>query len=448
MAPCDFWLFPTLKGTQFELREDIMRNAKAQLITIPKDAFQKCFQRWDHYNLGAVYCRKILSKGGVCIFVHNSINYSNINLDRFYIDQIIEICAVKLKSARQNICIVAVYKTPSENFLQFLNSLDRVLNTIYGSGVEFILCGDININYLQDSHRKKQHNSLLSSFNLFPIIDFQTRSQNNSVSLIDNIFIDYSQFVKYFVFPINTGLSDAQLIIRNIYLQIHEYRNSSISTIRVFDALSLLNFEMQLSYEMWDDVFSGNDVDTIFNSFLNTYLRIFHSSFSLKKIMTSSKTKVNNWITPGIKISCRHKWELCLLYRNNNDANLKKYCKLYCRILSSVINAAKRLHYDRLFANSENKIKTTWNIVKSVTGKKSWNKSFESVYINGTLTDNQQLIADSFQNCFLLTADNIISNINNNEELEDNNCIDYLYRVFSNPFPNIIFEPLIAKQFN
>jgi hypothetical protein len=35
-----------LKGTQFESREDIMRNATAQPITIPKDAFHKCFQQW------------------------------------------------------------------------------------------------------------------------------------------------------------------------------------------------------------------------------------------------------------------------------------------------------------------------------------------------------------------------------------------------------------------
>jgi hypothetical protein len=28
-----------LKGTRFETREDIMRNATAQLNTIPKDAF-------------------------------------------------------------------------------------------------------------------------------------------------------------------------------------------------------------------------------------------------------------------------------------------------------------------------------------------------------------------------------------------------------------------------
>jgi hypothetical protein len=106
---------------------------------------------------------------------------------------------------------------------------------------------------------------------------------------------------------------------------------------------------MQLSYEMWDDVFTGNDVDTIFNSFLNMYLRIYHPSFALKRIYYS-KLKTN---------SCRHKRELYLLYRNNNDTVVKSYYKSYCRILSSVINAAKRHYFDGLNTNSKNKIKTT-----------------------------------------------------------------------------------------
>jgi hypothetical protein len=49
MAPCDFWLFPKLKmlleGFRFESREDIMKNATAQLVAIPKEDFQKCFQQ-------------------------------------------------------------------------------------------------------------------------------------------------------------------------------------------------------------------------------------------------------------------------------------------------------------------------------------------------------------------------------------------------------------------
>jgi hypothetical protein len=49
-APCDFWPFPRLKiplkGSHFDSREDITQNTTAQLHTPPKQASQKCFQRW------------------------------------------------------------------------------------------------------------------------------------------------------------------------------------------------------------------------------------------------------------------------------------------------------------------------------------------------------------------------------------------------------------------
>jgi hypothetical protein len=109
---------------------------------------------------------------------------------------------------------------------------------------------------------EKQLDTLLLSFNLFSIIDFPTRSKNNSVSLIDNIFIDHSQFGKYLVYPMINGLSDhdAQLlIIKNICLQIHKHQTS---TIRIFNKQSLFNFKMKLSYETWDDKDSINIITT------------------------------------------------------------------------------------------------------------------------------------------------------------------------------------------
>jgi hypothetical protein len=74
----------------------------------------------------------------------------------------------------------------------------------------------------------------------------------------------------YLVYSVNNGLSDhdAQLItIKNIGLSIHKHKIAPISTTRIFNNQSLLNFQMQLSYETRDNLFSGTDVDTIFNSF-------------------------------------------------------------------------------------------------------------------------------------------------------------------------------------
>ena len=50
MAPCDFWLFPKLKGPlkgqRFEDVDSIKGNAARELKAIPKTDFTKCFQQW------------------------------------------------------------------------------------------------------------------------------------------------------------------------------------------------------------------------------------------------------------------------------------------------------------------------------------------------------------------------------------------------------------------
>ena len=46
----------------------------------------------DHYTLGAYCCRDSLMKGGVCIFVHNSLNFVVIDLEKFSNGQKIEAC--------------------------------------------------------------------------------------------------------------------------------------------------------------------------------------------------------------------------------------------------------------------------------------------------------------------------------------------------------------------
>jgi hypothetical protein len=65
------------------------------------------------------------------------------------------------------------------------------------------------------------------------------------------------------------------------------------------DSNSMADFVMKLSYETWDTVFSNVDMDTKFNSFLNTYLRIFYSSFPLKK--TKNTATNSTCMTTGIK---------------------------------------------------------------------------------------------------------------------------------------------------
>jgi hypothetical protein len=102
-------------------------------------------------------------------------------------------------------------------------------------------------------------------------------------------------------------------------------------------------FKIRLSYEPWDSIFSNNDnmdVDLLFNIFLNNYLGIVYTSFSLRKIIERSKSR--QWITTGIRTLCNRKRQLYLLSKDSNDINLIKYYKQYCK-LARVITEAKRI---------------------------------------------------------------------------------------------------------
>jgi hypothetical protein len=74
--------------------------------------------------------------------------------------------------------------------------------------------------------------------------------------------------------------------------------------------------------------------------------------------------------------------------------------------LSNVITAAKNSYYNGLILNSNNKIKTTWNIIKMISGKRPNNTEVQFLYIKEKLTDNHQ----HFLNNYFLT---IVGKINN-----------------------------------
>ena len=136
------------------------------------------------------------------------------------------------------------------------------------------------------------------------------------------------------------------------------------------DKNTVEEFKTRLSYESWECVFSQNEntnVDSLFNSFINDYLRLFYTSFPSCKI--SERSNNNSWLTPGIRASCNRKRLLYLLTKNSDDINLKTYHKQYCKTLTATIKEAKSCMYNNRINNCTNKMKATWNIIKAETNR-------------------------------------------------------------------------------
>jgi hypothetical protein len=197
---------------------------------------------------------------------------------------------------------------------------------------------------------------------------------------------------------------------------------------------------LQLSNENWEEIFdetNTNNVDLLFNKFLDIYLKIFQACFQKRKV---SLTQMGNpWTTKGIKISCARKRELYLITRQNNDVNTRNYYKRYCRILPNTIKLAKKLHYDSLIAKAQNKFKTAWRIIKSKTNKIVHQTGIQSLKINNSATCNQDDIAHAFNNYSISVADSVVNNITRGKTKPKDNlhAIDYLNLNFGHSFPDI-----------
>ena len=170
--------------------------------------------------------------------------------------------------------------------------------------MEFILCGDLNINYIGTDNKKTQLDNLLNMYNLIDTVHFPTRITDTSFSTTGNIFVNKRS--NYSINPYMNGLSDhdAQVLTLNDLCQ--PTRPTKTTYVRNMNKQNITDFQFLLSWELWQDVFEVDDVNSKFNNFLNTYLRCYHSSFS-KIMISKSHQSHNEWITKGIKVSCKKK---------------------------------------------------------------------------------------------------------------------------------------------
>ena len=155
---------------------------------------------------------------------------------------------------------------------------------------------------------------------------FPTRMSYHSSILIYILLNIYNQ--DFYVHPLINCVSDhdRQIITFSI-TAISDPKHISTSKRKINNHL-LKNFILLLSYENWEDVFLYKGVNTLFNNFLNTYLRIFYASFPIIKTKNAYNTKP--WVTSGIRISCANKKKLYLTYRKSKNP-------IYKKILQSIL---------------------------------------------------------------------------------------------------------------
>jgi len=98
--------------------------------------------------------------------VQEGLRYVKIDLEKYCKDKNFDVCAIKIHFNTKSACIIAIYTAPAANFDLFISKLDTILRKLYTVTTEYIICGDINTDYLVGSDRKSQLEALLKTCNL------------------------------------------------------------------------------------------------------------------------------------------------------------------------------------------------------------------------------------------------------------------------------------------
>jgi Notch-like protein len=195
-------------------------------------------------------------------------------------------------------------------------------------------------------------------------------------------------------------------------------------------------------------------VNIIFNSFLNIFLWYVHASFPTS-LANSHITKNNMWITSNIKTKCNIKRYLYQIKWNSNDPSIRKLYKLYCTSLARSILKTTCCYYDQQIIDSNGRIKSTWNIVKTLSGNNSYidilptSNSISST--NATPCTNPTNIAESFNEYILSLANTINSNrLSNSNTCNSTDDVktydDYLSATQIRTFPTVTYSLVSANE--
>lgn len=204
-------------------------------------------------------------------------NFSK-NLGR---DREFEISAIELVNFK--IAVICIYRSPHSDVKKFLENLEEIINKVSKKGIYLVMCGDWNINLLQENIHQKALLSLLLSNNLLNTVLCPTRVTKNSSSLID-VMIRNKTFYHTTTDVVELGYSDHFAHVMNKVVENPKVHPEKIIR-RVFSKRNIETLKSHLKNELWEDIYLQTEVNRAYSPFLTKFLNYFYKIFPKKKII-------------------------------------------------------------------------------------------------------------------------------------------------------------------
>lgn len=356
------------------------------------------------YKLLSSYCRDTKIHGGTAVYIRKNIacDVTKLVNTKYAIDIHFEYCGIIITSKRgKKVCVLTLYRSPMGSLELFLTNLSLLLSELCPVH-DVILCGDLNINSLNETSTEFiALSDLMMSFELTNQINCPTRVVTNKSGVTSASAIDYvvtnnlDNFLRSEV--TNVHLSDHLAVFFDFLVPcctVSESQNDPYEYRRITqNSLQLL--AVDLDNAPWEFV-ENESVDSNFESFLRYFLLRYERHCPMRTCLNNS-SESNPWFNKDLRVLKDNLSVAYQMYRETKSISLQNAYNLKRKDYRKQVSSAKRQYISQKISEASNKPKQVWLEVNRKLGRTAGKNKIDSIRMpDGTDTTDSLTIANCF----------------------------------------------------
>lgn len=343
-------------------------------------------------NYTSFHTKKTFNQNdGVAVYVAEYLNY------RVYEPDCMVDCNCLVLDLDNKITVISIYRSPSvKNLSCFLNSLEKLLNTIKSSSI--ILTGDINIDTLvTNTPDSSDYLELLASYGLIQGVTRVTRPL--SKTCLDHCLVkcNFSWETAVFEETNITDHSPTLFYCNNINYR-HKTRIPKTKIKPNYDAIKIY-----LEESSWTDYYQSNDVDWC-AKYLIDRIQYSLTTYSISVKLPIRLNPLKPWVSIGVIRSLCKRDRIHRSLKKRYSDNLKTLYITYRNWCTKITKTLKKQYYCTQLTKHLSNAKETWKIVKDV-GNLNTKKQSASELL--TIKENSTTSLDIANNYFTSIGNNL-----------------------------------------
>lgn len=349
---------------------------------------------YENYYIASAFNRKSTSRGGSFILVRKNIKAKERkDIVGLSVECCIEVSCVELEKH----VIVCVYRPPNyQNFQNFELVMEDVLKLTLKSSNKFhIVCGDFNVNLLENTTCSNRLIGLFKSFNLVNIFSEPTRITASTATCIDNIFCDCGFSNKEIINCLQSDHSG-----QSVSFPYSPKNDKIIINKRLITSNQIEKYKTALNDKLPIPYYDLGNPNSFYSELFSILHSEFEDKFKVKKIIINPKFKFSDWATIGIRISRSRLFELYEEKSFNHSENFIEYVRTYSKIFKNVCVLAKAIYIKNKISSADNIIKTVWKVINCETGRTKFCDNSHSLNTAQGIVNTESEVAQEFETFF------------------------------------------------